>query len=58
MILQVHDELVFDVDPGELDRLARLVHDEMAGAYELRVPLAVEVKVGPNWDEVKPVAIA
>jgi DNA polymerase-1 len=58
MILQVHDELVFDVHPDELDAMTRLVHDEMRDAFVLRVPLGVEVKVGPNWDQVKPVAIA
>ncbi len=38
MLLQVHDELVFEVAPGELDTLKTLVSTEMAGAYELRAP--------------------
>ncbi|MHB8509711.1 MAG: DNA polymerase I [Candidatus Dormibacteria bacterium] len=57
MILQVHDELVFDVAPGELALMAPLIREEMVAAYELTVPLGVEVKVGPNWDQVTPVAV-
>ncbi|MGB2938684.1 MAG: DNA polymerase I [Candidatus Dormiibacterota bacterium] len=57
MILQVHDELVFDADKAELDHLGRLVKEEMTGAYELSVPLAVEVKVGPDWSRVEPVEV-
>ena len=55
MILQVHDELVFDVLPEELDRMAPLIREEMSWAYVLTVPLGVEVKAGPNWDQVSPV---
>ena len=57
MILQVHDELVFDADKAEVDHLGRLVKQEMIGAYELRVPLGVEVKVGPDWSRVEPVEV-
>jgi DNA polymerase-1 len=57
MILQVHDELVFDADRAEVDHLAQLVKREMTSAYELRVPLAVEVKVGPDWSRVEPVEV-
>jgi DNA polymerase-1 len=57
MVLQVHDELVFDVDKAELDQVARVIKDEMTGAYQLRVPLAVEVKAGPDWDRVKPIEV-
>ncbi|WP_442481298.1 DNA polymerase I [Aeoliella sp. SH292] len=49
MILQIHDELVFDVPDAELDTLRALVVEEMAGVYELRVPLGVDVKTGENW---------
>lgn len=49
MILQVHDELVFDVAPGELETVRELVRKEMEGAVELRVPLDVEVGHGPHW---------
>ena len=49
MILQVHDELVFEAPPPELEPLTRLVRERMEGAYALRVPLRVEVGSGPNW---------
>lgn len=50
MLLQVHDELVFEVAPGELDELTRIVRDRMGSAAELSVPLEVQVGTGPNWD--------
>jgi DNA polymerase-1 len=50
MLLQVHDELVFDVAPGEWDDLAGIVTDRMAHAAELRVPLDVQLGRGDNWD--------
>lgn len=50
MLLQVHDELLFDVAPGETEALTVLVRREMAGAAELAVPLDVQVGTGPNWD--------
>ena len=49
MILQVHDELVFEVADAEVDALSALVKAEMAGAYPLDVPIVVDVGVGPNW---------
>ncbi len=49
MILQVHDELVFDVLNGELEELKELVRTKMEGAYSLRVPLKVDVTVGDSW---------
>jgi len=49
MILQVHDELVFDVRKDELGRLEALVREEMTGALPLDVPVVVEVASGPNW---------
>ncbi|GAB1817525.1 DNA polymerase I [Herbidospora sp. RD11066] len=51
MLLQVHDELVFEVHPGELDDLRQVVVKEMAAAYELTVPLDVSVGVGSNWQD-------
>jgi DNA polymerase-1 len=51
MLLQVHDELVFDVAPGERDRLEALVRREMGAAAELLVPLDVSVGVGRTWHE-------
>jgi len=53
MILQVHDELLFEVPPPELDDVKRLVRAEMEGALELDVPIAVEMGVGSNWYETK-----
>jgi len=49
MLLQVHDELVFEVAPGEREALEELVRANMAGAYPLDVPLEVSVGAGPNW---------
>lgn len=54
MLLQIHDELIFEVPSDELDGLAVLVSEEMVGAYALRVPLKVDLKSGPNWAEAKP----
>jgi DNA polymerase I len=57
MILQVHDELVFDVLPSELDDLAPVIKREMRDAYQMRVPLGVDIKVGHNWDEMAPLPV-
>lgn len=56
MILQVHDELIFEVRESELDALAKLVREEMETAIELLVPLRVDIKVGTNWYNVQPYA--
>lgn len=50
MLLQVHDELVFEVATGEREALEAIVRAEMGGAADLSVPLEVQVGVGPNWD--------
>lgn len=50
MLLQVHDELVFEVASGEQEQLTELVRREMGGAYQLSVPLDVSVGVGRDWD--------
>jgi DNA polymerase-1 len=50
MLLQVHDELVFEVARGELDQLREIVHGEMANALRLEVPLETHIGVGPNWN--------
>lgn len=55
MILQVHDELIFDVPARELAEVAPLVRDCMENAVALKVPLVVELKAGPNWYETRPV---
>ena len=51
MLLQVHDELVFEVAPGEREALEALVVDKMSHAAELRVPLDVQIGFGANWDD-------
>ena len=51
MLLQVHDELVFEVAEGERDDLEKLVRAEMAGAADLTVPLDVSVGTGQSWHE-------
>jgi len=50
MLLQIHDELMFEVAEGEWDALEAIVREEMAGAAELAVPLDVQVGRGPNWN--------
>ncbi|MBF0192999.1 MAG: DNA polymerase I [Magnetococcales bacterium] len=51
MILQVHDELVLEIAPGELDVMKKMVSESMEGAMSLLVPLKVDMGVGDNWDE-------
>ncbi|WP_439517260.1 DNA polymerase I [Hydrogenophaga sp.] len=51
MIMQVHDELVFEVPEGEVDWLRTEIPHLMAGVAALKVPLLAEVGVGPNWDK-------
>jgi DNA polymerase-1 len=53
MILQVHDELLFEAPEKELPRLTKLVKEVMEGAHKLRVPLVVDTKAGPNWRDMK-----
>ena len=53
MLLQVHDELVFEAPPAELERLSELVRDAMSGVAELRVPLEVDVGHGTDWANAK-----
>jgi DNA polymerase-1 len=51
MLLQVHDELVFEVATGEAEALEALVREQMAAAAELTVPLDVSVGTGASWHE-------
>lgn len=53
MILQVHDELIFDVDPNELEEMKTLVRFHMENAVNLTVPLKVEMGTGDNWLDLK-----
>jgi len=50
LLLQVHDELILEVAPGEEERLTKLVKNQMSGAYKLNVPLDVNIGVGKSWD--------
>ncbi|MFQ5689046.1 MAG: DNA polymerase I [Gemmatimonadota bacterium] len=49
MLLQVHDELLFEVEDAAVDEIGGIVREEMEGAVELDVPLRVDIGVGPNW---------
>ncbi|MHC5118450.1 MAG: DNA polymerase, partial [Planctomycetota bacterium] len=49
MILQIHDELVFELPKTEADKHAEWISQEMTSAIELDVPLKVDVAIGPNW---------
>jgi len=51
MILQIHDELLFEGPPEEMDKLSKMVVEEMEGAMALSVPLKVDWKIGKNWYE-------
>ena len=51
MLLQVHDELVFEVATGELEELKALVVEKMSNVVKLSVPLEVQVGTGRSWDE-------
>ena len=53
MILQVHDELLFEGPEKEIPRLEKLVKEVMEGVHELSVPIIAETKVGPNWRDMK-----
>ncbi|MDH6109920.1 DNA polymerase-1 [Kitasatospora sp. MAP12-15] len=50
MLLQVHDEIVLELAPGEREQVESIVREQMAGAYALRAPLDVSVGIGPNWE--------
>ncbi len=51
IIMQVHDELVFEVRHDAVDLVTNAVRERMVEAAELKVPLRVEVGVGANWDQ-------
>ncbi|MEU9341035.1 DNA polymerase I [Streptomyces sp. NPDC048278] len=50
MLLQVHDEIVLEIAPGERDRVESVLRDQMSNAVHLRAPLDVSVGVGPDWE--------
>jgi DNA polymerase-1 len=53
MLLQVHDELIFETPPEELEILKVIVPEEMENAIELNVPLKVDYAFGPTWFDAK-----
>ena len=53
VILQVHDELLFEVERDELGEVERLVQDIMPKALELSIPLKVDIKTGKTWNEME-----
>jgi DNA polymerase-1 len=53
MLLQVHDELVFECPPEEVDAISKLVKREMEGVGELKVPLVADIGAGENWRDAK-----
>jgi len=57
MILQVHDELIFDVSADNIESMAKLVRDIMCSVYPLSVPLKVDLQAGPNWYDLTPLHI-
>lgn len=58
MLLQIHDELVFEAPEADVDSLIRLARHEMSTALRLEVPIVVDAKVGDNWLDAAPVEVA
>ncbi len=56
LLLQIHDELVLEVHPDSVEPLAKLVREQMTQAFQLNVPLKVDIEVGDNWGDAHPVA--
>ncbi len=54
LILQVHDELLFECDPKSVKEIALMVKEKMENALKLSVPVVVDLKSGPNWGEMTP----
>jgi DNA polymerase I len=52
MLLQIHDELLFEVPEGEVEEMKSLVSEFMPHAFELRVPVKIDIKLGKNWAEM------
>lgn len=55
-LLQIHDEVLFEVPASELDEAARIASEAMRNCYALEVPLSVGAKAGPNWADLSPLA--
>jgi DNA polymerase-1 len=52
MLLSVHDEIVFEVPPKELETVKRLIKEIMEGIWDLKAPLKVNITSGENWAEI------
>jgi DNA polymerase-1 len=52
MLLQIHDELLFEVPEAEVAEMKSLVGDLMPRAFQLRVPVRIDIKLGKNWAEM------
>lgn len=57
MLLQVHDELIFDVPEDKVESFGKLVSETMGNVYPLTVPLKVDLQAGPNWYDLKPLQV-
>ncbi len=55
IILQVHDELVFEVPEKEVNKVAKFIAYEMNNVYKLKVPIKTDIEVGDNWGELEEV---
>ena len=53
MLIQVHDELIFDIPEDELKEVKELIQDTMENIYKLKVPLKVSIEYGHNWYDAK-----
>jgi DNA polymerase-1 len=51
MLVQVHDELIFEIHNSELEQMQKIIKNEMENAFTLKVPLAVDIGIGENWFE-------
>jgi DNA polymerase I len=51
MILQVHDELLFEIHESEIDEISEMIKKEMESAWKLKVPLRVDIGIGKNWSQ-------
>ena len=53
MLLQVHDEFIFNVYDDEIDKVKEIVYNTMTNVFDLKVPLDVDIELGNNWYEAK-----
>jgi len=57
LILQIHDELLFECDSKVIKEIGKMVKEKMEEALKLDVPIVVDLKVGPNWGEMEPLIV-